>query len=200
MVGRLRRIGDALERASRVGLTPQKLYPTALPRKKSSRIMTGEVCLSDRNKRNMSESMSGPHLVAAFICERVLQERDGSFSFIRMLDRINVAGQTPQMQPVPFQAFIVVIFKAGGLGTGKYTATLQVRKPNGEAYPATEHPLLFDGGEDRGAAIINPFGFIAPEEGLYWIDVNFEGATLTRIAIRFVYHRMGQMFQPPVGR
>jgi hypothetical protein len=147
----------------------------------------------------MSESMSGPHLVAAFLCERVLQERDGVFSFIRMIDRINVAGPLPQMQPVPFQATVVVLFKAGGLGTGKYMLTLQVHKPNGESLPQTEHPLLFDGGEDRGAGIVNPFAFMASEEGLYWIDVSFESALITRIPLRFLYHRIGPMFQIPFG-
>ncbi len=33
----------------------------------------------------MAEELGGPHLVAAFLCEKVLREQDGVFSFIRVV-------------------------------------------------------------------------------------------------------------------
>ncbi len=37
----------------------------------------------------MSEN-SGPYLIAALLCEKVLQEKDGIISVIRMIDRITL--------------------------------------------------------------------------------------------------------------
>ena len=64
----------------------------------------------------MSEEQStgsGPHLAAALLCEKVLQEKDGVLSFIRVVDRFGVQEPQPGKAPEPIQATLVVTFKAG---------------------------------------------------------------------------------------
>jgi hypothetical protein len=50
----------------------------------------------------MSEdSVSGPFVNVACVCQTPLQEAAGNLSIIRIMDRVGIVGTTPQMQPQP---------------------------------------------------------------------------------------------------
>lgn len=136
------------------------------------------------------EGIGGPHLAAAFLCEKVLREGDGVPSIIRIFDRYNIRGTSSEMPPSPIQATVFVSLKAGSLATGKYRIRLRPRKPDGGYLKQEEFPVFFEGGPDRGVNIIGQMAFLIQEEGLYWIDVLFEDATLTRIPLRILYQRI----------
>jgi hypothetical protein len=94
---------------------------------------------------------TGPFLTAAAICERVLQERDGVLSAIRIVDRITLtaAGEVPEHLPEfpPHNLTVLVSFKSGN-ARGRHTVSFRVEKPSGEEGPALgEFPVLFEGGE-----------------------------------------------------
>lgn len=136
-------------------------------------------------------NQSGPHLVAAFFCEKVLQERDGTLSFIRLTDRVTVGGSAPQMQPFVHPTTLIIAFKAGALPSGKYNVQLQGHQPNGKSMALIPIQVYFEPGEDRGAMVISQFGVALEEEGVYWFDVYFENAIVTRIPLRVFYQRVG---------
>jgi hypothetical protein len=141
------------------------------------------------------EGMAGPYVAAAFVCERVLTERDGVPSFIRVAERFNIAQLPPHItlpegmpQPQKIVQFsLVIIIKSGDLGGGKFNLSLSMTKPNGETSPSQDVPVFFNGGDDNGAMFVSPMAIPNPEEGLHWFDVNFEGGRITRIPFRVMY-------------
>lgn len=137
----------------------------------------------------MSDDSAGPHLSAAFLCEKVLREPDGVFSFIRVVDRF--IRPKPSVVPagaqvLPIQVMLVASFKSGGLPTGNYKIKIRINRPDPVAPPLMEmeNELFVEGGQDHGFALINPVVMSLDAEGLYWIDVFFEGGMVTRIPFR----------------
>jgi hypothetical protein len=52
--------------------------------------------------RRMSATSDGPYLAAAFLCEKVLQEKDEAVSIIRIIDRVTLtvpASTSPEILP-----------------------------------------------------------------------------------------------------
>ena len=140
-------------------------------------------------------SGSGPHLQLAALCEKVLQEKDGVISLIRVVDRFTVPGTQRDMPPSTIQTTLVVSFKAGD-AVGKHYIKIRPQKPSGEFLPEQEFPALFEGA-DRGVAIVAQMALVLDEEGLYWLDVIFEESVVTRIPLRVLYQRIGQIGQDP---
>jgi hypothetical protein len=149
----------------------------------------------------IEKGISGPHLAAAFLCEKVLQERDGVPSYIRVVDRFSIvippklpAGVSlpPGFQvPAPvIQAFLVIAVKAGSLGVGKYNLVIKMNKPDGSLQQENTVPIFLNGSDDNGVAAISPLVIVGPEEGLFWIDIYFEESLLTRIPMRVLHQQM----------
>jgi len=149
--------------------------------------------------------ISGPHISAAFLCEKVLVERDGVISFIRVVDRFTIPvfeNLPPGVQvPAPvIQVTIAVALKAGSIGTGKFKVTVRGQKPDGSRLPDNNQQVFFQGGEDTGALLAFQVGFASPDEGLWWFDVYFESALLTRIPMRVLHQLAAPIQMPGMGQ
>ena len=133
--------------------------------------------------------------VAAF-CQTALIENTGHLSVIRIIDRVNLAGVTAEMQPTPLQVTMAIVLKSGEM-QGQYQIRLRCTSPSGQVTPGPEIPFLFEGG-DRGVQSVFPIGLLAVERGIYWFDVLIEDETiLTRVPLHVLYQRL-QM--PPGAR
>jgi hypothetical protein len=131
---------------------------------------------------------SGPHLTAALICERVLQEQDGVISVIRVIDRVTLHANAPgdsDFKTFQYPVSVLVTLKSGA-ARGRGRVTMQLEKPSGEQFPAGEFPVHMEG-EERGVNIVINTMFEPDQEGLYWFDVAFNGDRLTRIPLRVMY-------------
>lgn len=131
----------------------------------------------------------GPHLQAAFACERLLSEQDGVVSAIRIIDRVtfltDAEGNLVRPQhPVTF----LITFKAGS-ARGSFTVEVRREKPSGEHATILTAPVFFEG-EDRGANLVINAVFEPDQQGLYWFDVLFEGDRVTRIPLRAIYQQL----------
>jgi hypothetical protein len=144
------------------------------------------------------EGLSGPHISAAFLCEKVLKEQDGVPSFIRVVERFTVPKfslppgvQLPPGMPPPIVQFhLVVMLKAGDLGGGKFAMRLALMKPDGSQASSQSVDVFFNGGDENGVAAILPIAIPSPEEGLHWFDVYFEERLLTRIPMRVLFQQI----------
>jgi hypothetical protein len=147
------------------------------------------------------ELSGGPHLMAAFLCDRVLQEKDGVLSFIRVVDRFVRPRPTAQIPPQPVQVTLVIAFKGGGIGPGNFKIKLRLFKPNTSSpLVQMENEAFFEGGQEVGVNVVAPFLILADEEGLYWIDVLFEDRLVTRIPFRVIFAAVPTVQQqPPAG-
>lgn len=141
-----------------------------------------------------NEENGGPHLAAAFLCEKVLQEKDGVVSAIRIVDRIIVtaSGAQPpgQMPKVNLTLTALIVFKSGN-AKGSRTVKIRPVMPSGRALEEVLLPMFLEG-EDRGVNLIANIGLAASEEGLYWLDVFCDDDFVTRIPLRLVYQRLGR--------
>ncbi|HXN05447.1 MAG TPA: hypothetical protein VN944_00110 [Nitrospiria bacterium] len=137
-------------------------------------------------------SDQGPFLSAAFLCEKLLEEKDTVKSAIRIMDRIIWApilppGSSNQMQPFPFQPCLFLRFKSG-MTRGSRSLQVTLFKPNGEgAGSPMSLPLYFEGEEDRGVDVAINMLLNIEMPGLYWIDIRLENQMVTRIPFRVIY-------------
>lgn len=139
-----------------------------------------------------STRTEGPWLTAALICERVLQEADGTLSAIRIVDRItnSAIGQgTPaEMPPMPVNLTLLIALKAGA-AHGRHDLKVELEGPNGLRTPVAETISVLFEGEDRGANVVLALNWIAQHEGLYWFDVVLNERLVSRVPLRVVYLR-----------
>lgn len=142
----------------------------------------------------MAISESGPYLVAALLCEKVLQEKDETVSIIRMIDRVTLtvpASLSPEtLPPLPLTLMLFLAFKSGS-ARGRHTIKLRIESPSGIKLPEQLLPVLFEG-EDRGANLNLALNMVVDQEGVYWFDILLEAELITRIPLRILYQRVGQ--------
>ena len=135
----------------------------------------------------------GPYVSLAVICERVLQEKDGVLSLVRIIDRVMVA-TTDQNAPAELPeggkiiVTLVVALKSGN-AKGRYPIAIVVEPPHGVATTANAVDVMFEG-EDRGVNLILNLQLEAIE-GLYWFVVSIRDQELTRVPLRVMYQRLG---------
>lgn len=143
-----------------------------------------------------------PFVQVACICQTPIQDVNGFFSIIRIMDRLPVGGPTDEMAPQPLnQLSLVIILKAGEM-SGKYKLRIIPHTPSGNSLPAVETQVLFER-DERGIVLATPLMMVATEEGLYWFDVMIEAEVLTRIPLRVIYQKFpaipGTLPLPPTG-
>jgi hypothetical protein len=150
---------------------------------------------------------SGPHLSAAFLCERILIERDGVPSFIHVAERFTIAvlpplppGIPPPPIPPPvISTNLVTSLKAGDLKIGKYELTIKRQNPDGLYEPDNIQQIFFNGSEESGIVQGIQMLIASPAEGLYWFDIYFGPALLTRVPMRVLHQLIPIQFQQVKG-
>jgi hypothetical protein len=139
---------------------------------------------------SMPNGHDGPFLLAAVICEKVLQEVDGVASAIRIIDRhiVTPAPGQPASSKMPLIQLNYTLFVnlKSGSKRGRFTVKLVFRGPSGLKLQEAGLPILLEG-EERGANVIVPFYLQLDQEGLYWFDVYFEDTVLTSVPLRVMY-------------
>jgi hypothetical protein len=146
----------------------------------------------------------GPYLTAAFFCDRVLQERDGVLTFVRVVDRWNIVGPSQNMNPTAVQTTLVIMFRSG-IVRGSARITVTPVTPAGERMEPFGAPVLFEGDDDRGVGSVFPLSFPVTEPGVYWFEVGLsvqggESEIKTHVPMRVVYLQTGPatpLGQPP---
>lgn len=136
------------------------------------------------------------YLSVAVFCEKVLRESDNVLSIIRMVDRINVFGSTPELKSAPaIQLTILIIFKSGIL-RGKQKIAIRPTSPTGQPMAEMSFPMLFEGDDEHGNALIANMNVTPTEEGLFWFDVYLNEELITRMPLRVAYQQAGFATQP----
>jgi hypothetical protein len=144
-------------------------------------------------RRRRAQSTGGPYVATAVFCERVLQDKDGVASLIRIIDRVTFSFPEGQAAP-PLSMWAAITIKAGFM-RGKYALMIRGIAPSGRELPAMSVPVLFEG-EDRGVGIYAQMNLAQLEEGLYWFDVIVEETLLTRIPLRILFQQISLQATP----
>jgi hypothetical protein len=132
---------------------------------------------------------AGPYVALAVLCERVIEDKDGVLTLVRLIDRItvNAGGEDvpEELPPATYQFTAVIGFKSGS-ARGSYPVGIRPEAPSGQQLPTFTQTIHLEG-EDRGANLIVNFGLTVEMPGLYWIDVLFRDEVVTRIPLRVIY-------------
>lgn len=134
----------------------------------------------------------GPYVQAACLCNMALEDKTGTISLIRIVDRLVIGSQgpnPPESLPLVPQVLTLVIMLKSGTATGRYDLTVQPEFPNGETKAPVTFSVHFEG-EERGHNVILQMSMVFPLEGLYWFNVDLDGERLTRIPLRVMYNRV----------
>lgn len=139
---------------------------------------------------------TGPHLLAAVLCEKVLQEQDGVLSVIRIVDRLTQTASGPdapaQMPPFIAPNLTLLVALRSDQARGRYGIKIRPEAPGGFQLPSVEQAIPLQAGP-TGANVIMPLVMPISEEGVYWFDVFLTGPApqedrlLTRIPLEIVY-------------
>ncbi|MFW6116447.1 MAG: DUF6941 family protein [bacterium] len=145
---------------------------------------------------------TGPYLVAALICERVLEEKDGTKSAIRIVDRLTrtTTGPNPpkEMMAFEYEFSMLVRFKAGD-ARGPMTLQIEPVKPSSETLRSMIGTVHFEGEEDRGVDVVVNFKVKVEQAGVYWFNVYLDNIRMTRVPLRVVYTRQVTPPEPQSG-
>lgn len=129
-----------------------------------------------------------PYLKLGAICERVLQEKDGVLSIIRMVDQftLTVAGKEPPDQLPEGEALLTIVMSWVG-GLGRHEAVFNIVSPGGEAQPSPRSWSFTLDAINRGHNIIVTLPVKIRREGIYWIEFILNGQVKSRIPFQIRY-------------
>ena len=135
--------------------------------------------------KKMDESVGGPYIKAALLCERVLVERDNVHTLVRVIDRFITQIPPGQgVKPVPVKFYLVLMFTSG-FAHHKMKVRADIVSPNGGTITSITNDVLFQG-EDQGCNIIGEVNMEFHEEGLYWIEISLDEQLQTRVPLRWI--------------
>jgi hypothetical protein len=143
------------------------------------------------------EKSPRPYLTAGLVCDNVLEEKNGTLSVVRIIDRvgIQIQGTMPAeiKAPIPIRICLLVCLKSGP-SIGDHTLVIALERPNGERKDIHSWPLKLQG-NDKGQNVVVNLNLGVQEEGLHWFDVLFDQESLTRIPL-LVALEMGPQTKP----
>ncbi len=143
----------------------------------------------------------GPLLLAALICERVLQEKDGGISVIRLIDQITVGVAVRGIPPMsstevaqavvvaPFACSILLVFKGGRLGS-QHVAQVIGHSPDGPPREFDPAPFVVGSlveGVPPGQNVVMQLQLVLQKEGVYWFEVRLDGRRITATPLRVAF-------------
>lgn len=141
---------------------------------------------------------TGPYLQAALLCERVMEEKDGVVSVIRIIDRLmhTAMGLTaPEVMPPLTYAMTALIILKSGTARGTLQVRLDMEEPSGLTTAGPSMTALMEG-EDRGQNLVMGMQMTFKESGLYWFSVYIDNQLATRMPFRVVYTRIAGPARP----
>ena len=137
---------------------------------------------------------TGPHIQAAAFCEQVIEDKTGLLSLIRIIDVITHTEARPEppleMPPVNWRMKLVLSLKPDR-ARGRHEIKIVPEEPSGEVEAPMQLSVYMDG-EERGQNIIFDVAYTFTLEGLYWFQVLFDDALLTKMPFRVKYQRIVQ--------
>lgn len=132
----------------------------------------------------------GPHLLAAILCERLLEEKDGVNSIIRVIDQlvIQAAGpDVPSQLPKRQQDMWFFLLLKTGEQPGACPIEIKMVKPDLSSPPAFKQTVHMESPNYRGVAVRIYMSLEIDQVGVWWFEVFVKGIKRTRVPLHVVY-------------
>lgn len=129
-----------------------------------------------------------PYLSAAFFCERVMEEKDGVLSAIRLVDTFTAHTNLPAGTVPVVELTLVVSFKSDSPTPDKHEIGLRITSPSGKELAGTGIPphMMITLHEEAGANVILRMRLAMNEAGRYWADVLVDGEVITKAPFKLL--------------
>lgn len=132
----------------------------------------------------------GPYLNVALLCERVLEEKDGVNSVVRIIDQVNITaagpGAPPQIVPGVVKFTILLIIKTGEM-PGPCEIEIIVKKPDLTEVAKMARTVNLESPAYRGMTLKIETELQVDQVGLWWFEIFIRGMRRTRIPLNVVY-------------
>lgn len=132
----------------------------------------------------------GPYIATAVFAEKVLEEKDGVNSLIRIVDRVQVAVKTPkeggELPIVPHNLLLYLSLKCGQ-ERGSHQLEFQPIKPDGTRLSIMKQSIHFEGPDFRGVNLIVRTTIAIDREGTWWFEIKHRGSILTKVPLDVIY-------------
>ena len=126
-------------------------------------------------------SLQPPYITQATFCERVLSEKDGVLSAIRIIDTLNInVLPGTDVDGLVQKLDLLITIKSGDFN-GEGTLKIRAIAPNGEPMKNGESitRMVLNGGV-HGANVHISVGITVNVKGTYWYEISFNDRVLTR--------------------
>ena len=132
----------------------------------------------------------GPHILAALICETVIERKDSVLSLINIVDRfvVQAKGADPpvKMPPHHVDANLVLMLSADQ-ARGAHSVKLELEGASGAKHDLGSQDLHMEPG--RVQQLIAKLNLQLDEPGKYWIWVYFNEDSMTKVQFELIYLR-----------
>ncbi len=131
-----------------------------------------------------------PHLAAAVVCEKVLQEKDEVLTVVRLIDTlwVSVPKNLPADANPAIQVTVLLSFRKATSGTQpeKHQVSVRLNPPSEPPVEPKKETmdLLFPEGEPSSANVILNVSVPIREFGLFCLDVFVDDELATRVPFR----------------
>ncbi|MBI5285287.1 MAG: hypothetical protein HY874_09360 [Chloroflexi bacterium] len=141
----------------------------------------------------MEAPPKGPFVQVAAFCDRVLEDKDGTLSLIRIIDQVHHQVMGPDaprdMPPFQYELAGVVCLKPGD-ALGRMNFEIVMERPDGTRKMGGSGSIHFPGGANNGVNVPLRLNVMFEQEGLYWFDIVMEEQLLTRMPVMVNYSRL----------
>jgi hypothetical protein len=132
----------------------------------------------------------GPHLLAALLCERLLEEKDGINSIIRIIDQliIQAAGHDvpSQLPKRAYEIWFFLLLKTGEQ-PGACPIEIKIIKPDLSSPSSFKQTVHLESPGYRGLAVRLHMALEIDQVGVWWFEVFVKGIKRTRVPLHIVY-------------
>lgn len=136
----------------------------------------------------------GPYLNAAFLCEKVLEQKDGVLSAIRIVDRltcdyaVSAEKLSSEIPAVKAELAFLLILKSGQ-NPGETNIKIVLKKPDNSELPPLNHTIHLDSASNQGGNVVINSTFTFDQNGVWWFEVSINDVSRTRVPLEVIFLR-----------
>jgi len=135
------------------------------------------------------EQPLAPSLRIAALCERVLEEKDGSLSLIRLIDRLVITAEGKDIpKELPPGQFSLTALMSWINGLGNYEARIRCDYPDGNSFETPTLPFYLDS-LDKVQNLIVRLVIPVKRQGIYWFNFLLGDEVKSKVPLRVIYQR-----------